>query len=171
MDGSEQWHTMYKTKLVIPSTQTDFLQQHKLFLCGYAVLNWTVWYIINCVCAHNWNWIIYFTHDLQNILYYSVIFDIFSIDLFATVMHVSQIVCVCYSTVMHESISGVTIPPPPRTPAGICLIDSSQGSGICLSYTCTGAGYCYSSWDLEDLTNVSLLRKLLPVTCEYKYNY
>ena len=23
MDGSDQWHTMYKTKLVIPSTQTD----------------------------------------------------------------------------------------------------------------------------------------------------
>jgi hypothetical protein len=33
---------------------------------------------------------------------------------------------------------------PPRTPPGICLIDSSLGSGICLSCTCTGAGYCYS---------------------------
>jgi hypothetical protein len=41
---------------------------------------------------------------------------------------------------MHESIPGVTIPPP-GTPPGICLIDSSRGSGICLSYTCTGAGY------------------------------
>ena len=39
MDGSDQWHTMYKTKLVIPSTQTDILPQHKLFLCGYAELN------------------------------------------------------------------------------------------------------------------------------------
>jgi hypothetical protein len=39
MDGSDQWHTMYKTKLVIPSTQTDILPQHKLFLCGYAGLN------------------------------------------------------------------------------------------------------------------------------------
>jgi hypothetical protein len=29
---------MYKTKLVIPSTQTDILPQQKLFLCGYAVL-------------------------------------------------------------------------------------------------------------------------------------
>ena len=29
---------MYKTKLVMPSTQTDFLPQHKLFLCGYTVL-------------------------------------------------------------------------------------------------------------------------------------
>jgi hypothetical protein len=47
MDGSDQWHTMYKTKLVIPSTQTDILPQHKLFLCGYAELNRTVWYIIN----------------------------------------------------------------------------------------------------------------------------
>ena len=47
MDGSDQWHTMYKTKLVIPSTQTDVLPQHKLFLCGYAELNRTVWYIIN----------------------------------------------------------------------------------------------------------------------------
>jgi hypothetical protein len=74
MDGSDQWHTMYKTKLVIPSTEKDFLQQHKLFLCGYAVLNRTVWYIISC--AHDWNCIIYFTHDLQNILYYSVFFDI-----------------------------------------------------------------------------------------------
>ena len=45
MDGSDQWQTMYKTKLVIPSTQTDILLQHKLFLCGYAVLNRTVWYI------------------------------------------------------------------------------------------------------------------------------
>ena len=53
MDGSDQWHTMYKTKLVIPSTQTDFLPQHKLFLCGYAVLNRTVWYIINC--TQDWN--------------------------------------------------------------------------------------------------------------------
>ena len=48
MDGSDQWHTMYKTKLVIPSIQTDILPQHKLFLCGYAELNRTVWYIINC---------------------------------------------------------------------------------------------------------------------------
>jgi hypothetical protein len=47
MDGSDQWHTMYKTKLVIPSTRTDILPQHKLFLCGYAELNRTVWYIIN----------------------------------------------------------------------------------------------------------------------------
>ena len=41
MDGSDQWHTMYKTKLVlkqIASTQTDFLPKHKLLLCGYAVL-------------------------------------------------------------------------------------------------------------------------------------
>jgi hypothetical protein len=55
MHGSDQWHTMYKSKLVIPSTQTDVLPQHKLYLCGYAVLNWTVWYIINC--AQDWNWI------------------------------------------------------------------------------------------------------------------
>ena len=63
---------------------------------------------------------VYFTHDLQNILYYSVVFDIM-IDLFATVMlpaaslipltirdrrvgkstvmHVPQIVCVLASTV------------------------------------------------------------------------
>jgi hypothetical protein len=43
------------------------------------------------------------------------------------------------SSVMHESIPGVTIPP--GTPPGICPIDSSRGSGICLSYMCTGAGY------------------------------
>ena len=54
MDGSDQWHTMYKTKLVIPSTQTNNLPQHKVFLCGYAELNRTVWYIfINC--AQDWN--------------------------------------------------------------------------------------------------------------------
>ena len=46
-------HNMYKTKLVIPSTQTDIPPQHKLFLCGYSVLNRTVWYIINC--AQDWN--------------------------------------------------------------------------------------------------------------------
>ena len=39
MDGSDQWRTMYKTKLVIPSTQTDIVPQYKLFLCGYAELN------------------------------------------------------------------------------------------------------------------------------------
>ena len=46
-------HNMYKKKLVIPSIQTDILPQHKLFLCGYAVLNRTMWYIINC--AQDWN--------------------------------------------------------------------------------------------------------------------
>ena len=39
MDGPDQWHTIYKTKLVIPSTQTDVLQQYKLFLFRYVVLN------------------------------------------------------------------------------------------------------------------------------------
>ena len=53
MDGFDQWHTMYKTKLVIHSTLTDILPEHKLFLCGCAVLNRTVWYIINC--AQDWN--------------------------------------------------------------------------------------------------------------------
>ena len=53
MDGSDQWHTMYKTKLVlkqIASNRTDFLPKHKLLLCGYAVLKLyrTVCYIINC---------------------------------------------------------------------------------------------------------------------------
>ena len=43
MDQIMQWHTMYKTKLVISSTQTDILPQHKLFLCGYAQLNQTVY--------------------------------------------------------------------------------------------------------------------------------
>ena len=37
------------------------------------MLNWTVSYIINCV--QDWNWIIYYTYDLQNILQYSVFFD------------------------------------------------------------------------------------------------
>jgi hypothetical protein len=90
MDGSDQWHAMYKTKLVlkqIASTQTDFVPQHKLFLCGYAVLKLyrTVCYIINC--AQDRNGIIHFTRDLQNILYWSV------------VSHVPRIVCICYSTV------------------------------------------------------------------------
>jgi hypothetical protein len=44
-------------------------------------------------------------------------------------------------SLMHESIPGVTTPPPPGTPSGICPIDSSRGPGICLSYMCTGAGY------------------------------
>ena len=75
--GFDQWHTMYKTKLVIPSTQTDNLPQHNCFCVNVLyVLNRTVWYIINC--AQNWNLIIYFTHDLQNILNYSVVFDMFT---------------------------------------------------------------------------------------------
>jgi hypothetical protein len=65
---------MYKTKLVIPFTQTDILPQHKLFLCGYSVVkpNSVLYcYIINC--AQDWNWIIHSTHDFQTILYYSVV--------------------------------------------------------------------------------------------------
>jgi hypothetical protein len=77
MDGFDQWHTMYKTKLVIPSTQTDNLPEHNCFCVNVRyVLNRTVWYIINC--AQNWNWIIYFTHDLQDILNYSMVFDMFT---------------------------------------------------------------------------------------------
>ena len=77
MDGFDQWHTMYKTKLVIPSTQTDNLPEHNCFCVNVLyVLNRTVWYIINC--AQNWNWIIYFTHDLQDILNYSMVFDMFT---------------------------------------------------------------------------------------------
>ena len=54
MDGSDQWHTMYKAKLVIPFTQTDNLPQHNCFcVIVLYMLNRTVWYIINC--AHNWN--------------------------------------------------------------------------------------------------------------------
>ena len=77
MDGFDQWHTKYKTKLVIPSTQTDNLPEHNCFCVNVLyVLNRTVWYIINC--AQNWNWIIYFTHDLQDILNYSMVFDMFT---------------------------------------------------------------------------------------------
>ena len=54
MDQINMAHNMYKTKLVIPSTQTDTLPQHKLFLCEYAVLTRTVWYII-INCAQDWN--------------------------------------------------------------------------------------------------------------------
>jgi hypothetical protein len=95
MDGSDQWHTMYKTKLVIPSTQTDILPQHKLFLCGYAVLNRTVWYIINC--GQYWNWTIYITHYLQNILYYSVVFDIWLTLWYSNACSSNSLLC--YSTV------------------------------------------------------------------------
>jgi hypothetical protein len=70
--GFDQWHTMYKTKLVIHSTQTDNLPQHDCFCVNVLY----VWYIINC--AQNWNLIIYFTYDLQNILNYSVVFDMFT---------------------------------------------------------------------------------------------
>ena len=62
MDLINGTQLIYKTKLVIPSTQTDFLPQHKLFLCGYSELNRTLRHIINC--AQDWNIIIFFTHDL-----------------------------------------------------------------------------------------------------------
>jgi hypothetical protein len=45
-------HNMYKTKLVIPFTQTDILQQHKLFLCGYSVVNRTVCYTAISLTVH-----------------------------------------------------------------------------------------------------------------------
>ena len=54
MDGSDQFHTMYKTKLVIPSILKQiFSHLTQIVLCGYAELNRTVWYIINC--AQDWN--------------------------------------------------------------------------------------------------------------------
>ena len=37
MDGFDQWHAMYKAKLVIPSTQNDNLAATQLFLCECAV--------------------------------------------------------------------------------------------------------------------------------------
>jgi hypothetical protein len=74
IDGSDQWHTMYKTKIVIPSTQTDFLPQHKL---NYILHSWPS------------------KHSLliSGLRYY------YMIDLFAAVMFVPRIVCVWYSTV------------------------------------------------------------------------
>ena len=70
-------HNRYRTKLAIPSTQTYNLPQHNWFCVNVLyVLNRTVWYIINC--AQNWNLIIYFTHDLQNILNYSLVFNMFT---------------------------------------------------------------------------------------------
>ena len=46
MDGSDQWHTMYKTKLVIPSTQTDILPQHNFFLKNFIGSLTTIFTII-----------------------------------------------------------------------------------------------------------------------------
>jgi hypothetical protein len=45
MDGSDQWHTIYKTKLVIPSTQTDVLQQLQIIFVSVCCVK--LWYIIN----------------------------------------------------------------------------------------------------------------------------
>ena len=56
---------------------------------------------------------------------------------------------------MHESIPGVTIPPP-GTPPKICLIDSSRGFGICLSsfhVRARGLGIVIVAKDPGDLTN------------------
>jgi hypothetical protein len=62
MDGSDQWHTCnVQNSTCDTSAQTDLLPQRKLFLCGYAVLNRTVWHIINC--AHNWNSLNYILHS------------------------------------------------------------------------------------------------------------
>jgi hypothetical protein len=85
MDQINGTQYMYKTKLVIPSTQTDILTQHKLFLCGYAVLNRTVWYIINLLMPFK----------TFSTVQWSSIYD----WLIATAMHVPQIFCVCYSIV------------------------------------------------------------------------
>ena len=38
MDGSGQWHTMCTKLNLCTFYSTDILPQHKLFLCGYAVL-------------------------------------------------------------------------------------------------------------------------------------
>ena len=73
MDGSYQWHTMYKTKLLIHLLKPIFSRNTNCFRVGGGCVkvNSVVWYIINC--AQDWNLInIYFTHDLQN----SVVFDI-----------------------------------------------------------------------------------------------
>ena len=73
MDASYQWQTMYKTK------QTDILPQHKLFLCGYAVLNQTVWYSISLITVHRIGIELYtslMTFRTFSTDYYSVVFDI-----------------------------------------------------------------------------------------------
>jgi hypothetical protein len=42
MDGSDQWHTMYKTKLVIPLLKPIFSHSKNCFrVHGYVVLKWT----------------------------------------------------------------------------------------------------------------------------------
>jgi hypothetical protein len=56
-----------------------------------AVLYWTVWYVINC--AQDWNWIIHFTHDLHNILYCSVVFDVWLTSLLQYCMFLEYSLC------------------------------------------------------------------------------
>jgi hypothetical protein len=79
------------------STQTDILPQHKLFLCGYAVLNRTVsvWYTLTVHRIRIELYTSLMTFKTFSTIQWSSIYD----WLFATVMHVSRIVCVCYSTV------------------------------------------------------------------------
>jgi hypothetical protein len=87
-------HNMYKTKLVIPSTQTDILPQHKLFLCGYAVLNRTVW-VYHWLCTElELNYTL--THVLQNILYCSLVFDIWLTHCYTNACSSNSL---CYSIV------------------------------------------------------------------------
>jgi hypothetical protein len=86
---------MCKTKLVIPSTQTNFLPQHILFLCG--MLCQTEQCGIS-LTVHTTGIELYTSFmTFKNSLLFSGLQ--YMIDIFATVMHVPQIVCLCYSTV------------------------------------------------------------------------
>ena len=68
---------------------------------------------------------------------------------------------------MHESIPGVTIPPPPGISPGICPIDSSQGSGIRLFVYVHGGRVLEDPGDLPRIppTNFKAAKPSFRHTC------
>jgi hypothetical protein len=93
---------MHKTKVVIPSTQTDFLPQHKLFCvdmlcqveqCGISLT-------VHRTGIELYTSLMTFKH---NYLLFSGLR--YMIDRFATGMHVPQIVCACYSKLILASVN------------------------------------------------------------------
>jgi hypothetical protein len=98
MDGSDQWHTMYKTKLAC-----DTFYSNRYSPTTQIVFVWICWVKPNSVhgislTVHRIGIELYtslMTFKTFSTIRWSSIYD----WLFATVMHVPRLVCVCYSTV------------------------------------------------------------------------
>jgi hypothetical protein len=84
------WY-LYSNRYILP--------QHKLFSCGYVVLKWTVTVTCGISLTVHRTGIELYTSLMAFKTFSAIQWSSIHDWLFATVMHVPRIVCVCYSTV------------------------------------------------------------------------